>query len=73
MMNAPFFFILLVNRIESGYDRNNPNSGKVMIKCAMKYEGQKRQADWNNQGICNYRRRLFKKAKQKYFSLPNCL
>jgi len=48
-----FFEEVGVNRIESRHDPNNPNSGKVMIKCGMKYEGLKRQADWNNQGICD--------------------
>lgn len=42
-----------VNRIESRHDSNNPNSGKVMMKCGMKYEGTKRQGDINNQGICD--------------------
>lgn len=42
------------NRVESRHDPNNPNSGKVMIKCGMKYEGTMRQADINNQGICDY-------------------
>lgn len=41
------------NRIESRHDPNNPNSGKVMQKCGMKYEGTLRRADWNNQGICD--------------------
>lgn len=42
-----------VNRIESRHDPRNPNSGKVMQKCGMKYEGTLRSADWNNQGICD--------------------
>lgn len=42
-----------VNRIESRHDTNNPNSGKVMSKCGLKYEGTLRQSDWNNQGICD--------------------
>ena len=41
------------HRIESMHDPNNPNSGKVMTKCGMKYEGTHRQADRNNQGICD--------------------
>lgn len=41
------------HRIESLHDPNNPNSGKVMRKCGMKYEGTLRQADRNNQGICD--------------------
>jgi ribosomal-protein-alanine N-acetyltransferase len=49
-----FFEEVGVNRIESRHDPNNPNSGKVMKKCGMKYEGTIRQADINNQGICDY-------------------
>lgn len=40
-----------VNRIEALHDTNNPNSGKVMRKCGLTYEGTLRQADFNNQGI----------------------
>ena len=48
----PFFFKEVgVNRIESQHDPNNPNSGKVMQKCGLKYEGTLRQADWSNKGI----------------------
>ena len=39
------------NRIESMHDPNNPNSGNVMKKCGLKYEGTMKQADFNNQGI----------------------
>lgn len=42
-----------VQRIESRHDPRNPNSGAVMRKCGMKYEGTLRNADWNNQGICD--------------------
>jgi ribosomal-protein-alanine N-acetyltransferase len=49
-----FFEKIGVNRVESRHDPNNPNSGKVMAKCGMKYEGTMRQADVNNQGICDY-------------------
>ena len=41
------------HRVESLHDPNNPNSGGVMKKCGMKYEGTLRQADKNNQGICD--------------------
>lgn len=41
------------NRIESRHDPRNPNSGTVMKKCGMKYEGTLRSSDWNNQGICD--------------------
>lgn len=46
-----FFEEVGVNRIESQHDPNNPNSGKVMQKCGLKYEGTLRKADWNNKGI----------------------
>ncbi len=39
------------NRIESQHDPANPNSGIVMKKCGLKYEGTLRQADYNNRGI----------------------
>jgi len=42
-----------MNRVEARHDTNNPNSGAVMLKCGMKYEGTNRQADRNNQGICD--------------------
>lgn len=42
-----------VNRIEARHDPRNPNSGNVMKKCGMKYEGTMRAADFNNQGICD--------------------
>ena len=41
------------NRIMARHDPNNPNSGGVMKKCGMKYEGTTRQSDRNNQGICD--------------------
>jgi len=48
----PFLFDeVKVNRIESQHDPNNPNSGKVMAKCGLKYEGTLRQADFSNKGI----------------------
>ena len=47
------FDVVDVNRIESRHDPRNPNSGKVMLKCSMKYEGTLRSADWNNQGVCD--------------------
>ena len=39
------------NRLVGQHDVNNPNSGKVMQKCGMTYEGTLRQAARNNQGI----------------------
>ncbi len=48
----PFLFEEVgANRIESQHDPNNPNSGNVMKKCGLKYEGTMRQADFSNQGI----------------------
>ena len=46
-----FFEQVKVNSIESMHDPNNPNSGKVMKKCGMLYEGTLRQADYSNKGI----------------------
>ena len=40
-------------RVESWHDPRNPGSGAVMRKCGMTYEGTLRQADRNNQGICD--------------------
>lgn len=42
-----------MNRIEAKHDVNNPNSGRVMKKCGMRFEGTRRQAGRNNQGICD--------------------
>ena len=48
-----FFNKVGVDRIESRHDPRNVNSGRVMQKCGMKYEGTMRKADINNQGICD--------------------
>ena len=48
-----FFEDVGVNRIESRHDPRNPNSGKVMQKAGLLYEGTSLQSDWNNQGICD--------------------
>ena len=48
-----FFEEVEANRIEARHDPENPNSGKAMEKCGMKYEGTMRSADRNNQGICD--------------------
>lgn len=42
-----------MNRVAARHDPNNPNSGGVMRKCGMKYEGTHRACDRNNQGICD--------------------
>ena len=39
--------------VNACHDPRNPNSGKVMQKCGMKKEGTRRQAGFNNQGICD--------------------
>lgn len=48
---AFFFDEVGVNRVEASFDPNNPGSGRVMQKCGLKYEGTRRQADFNNRGI----------------------
>ncbi len=48
----PFFFTEVgANRIEAQHDPGNPNSGLVMRKCGLKYEGTLRQADYSNRGV----------------------
>lgn len=42
-----------VQRIEAWHDPNNPNSGAVMRKCGLTYEGTMRKSDINNTGICD--------------------
>ena len=42
-----------MNRVAARHDPNNPNSGGVMRKCGMKYEGTNRACDRNNQGVCD--------------------
>ena len=42
-----------MNRIEAKHDTNNPNSGGVMKKCGMAFEGISKASDRNNQGICD--------------------
>lgn len=42
-----------MNRIAAKHDPNNPNSGRVMRKCGMKYEGTAHGSDRNNLGICD--------------------
>lgn len=42
-----------INRIEARHDVNNPNSGRVMQKCGMTYEGTLRQIGRNNTGLCD--------------------
>ena len=47
------FDVVGYERLESRHDPRNPNSGAVMRKCGMKYEGTLRQSDWNNLGVCD--------------------
>ncbi len=46
-----FFEEVEAERIESMHDPENPNSGKVMKKCGLIYEGTLRKSDWSNRGI----------------------
>lgn len=48
-----FFGEVGASRIEACHDPRNPGSGAVMKKCGMTYEGTLRQADRNNQGVCD--------------------
>lgn len=47
---AFFFEQVGAMRIESQHDPENPNSGRVMRKCGMTYEGTLRKYDWSNMG-----------------------
>ncbi len=50
----PFLFEQVkAMRVESQHDPRNENSGKVMQKCGLLYEGTLRQVDSNNLGICD--------------------
>ena len=64
-----FFEEVGVNRIESRHDPRNPNSGKVMLKCGLKYEGIMRESDINNQGICDAARYAI--LAEDYFNESN--
>ena len=44
------------NRISADHDPNNPNSGKVMKKAGMTYEGTMRSFGFSNQGIIDVSR-----------------
>lgn len=39
--------------VKACHDPNNPNSGKVMRKCGMRYEGTWRRCMTSNQGVCD--------------------
>ena len=46
-----FFREAGANRVEADHDVENPNSGRVMEKCGMRYEGTRRQGARNNRGL----------------------
>lgn len=50
---AFFFREVGMNCVNASHDPRNPNSGKVMRKCGMRYEGTWRAGGVNNQGICD--------------------
>ncbi|MEX1307133.1 MAG: GNAT family N-acetyltransferase [Eubacteriales bacterium] len=50
---AFLFYEVSVNRVWARHDSRNPNSGKVMQKAGMTYEGTHREASVNNSGICD--------------------
>lgn len=66
----PFIFDeVKANRIESQHDPNNPNSGKVMIKCGLKYEGTLRQADSSNKGVVDAS--MYSLLAREYYEIEN--
>ncbi len=65
----PFLFYEVgANRIESQHDPNNPNSGSVMKKCGLIFEGTLRQADVSNQGIVDVD--LYSLLREEYKETP---
>ena len=63
----PFLFEeVKAQRIESQHDPNNPNSGKVMLKSGLNFEGTLRQVDWNNKGIVDAS--IYSLLAKEYFS-----
>lgn len=54
------------NRIVARHDTRNVNSGKVMIKSGLKYEGTLLEAGKNNTGICDIA--LYGMTKKMYLS-----
>ncbi len=57
------------NRIAAAHDTRNPNSGKVMLKCGMSYEGTLRQSGYNNQGV--YDAAYYAILAEDYFECNN--
>ncbi|MBP5653756.1 MAG: N-acetyltransferase, partial [Lachnospiraceae bacterium] len=64
------FDVVGFNRVEARHDSNNPNSGTVMQKCGMKYEGTLRSSDLTNQGICDACYYGLLKAEHDYLRDP---
>lgn len=52
-----------MGRVEAKHAVQNPNSGKVMEKCGMVYEGTLRRSNWCNAGICDTK--VYAKVKQE--------
>lgn len=50
---AFFFEEVGANSVNACHDSGNPNSGRVMKKCGMTYEGTWRAGGVNNQGVCD--------------------
>lgn len=48
-----FFKEVGANCLNACHDPRNPNSGRVMKKCGMTYEGTWRAGGFNNQGVCD--------------------
>lgn len=61
-----FFNEVEVNRIMARHDVKNHNSGGVMKKCGLKYEGTHKQAGKNNMGICDTS--VYSILKNDYFN-----
>lgn len=57
------------NRIAAQHDTRNPNSGKVMLRCGMSYEGTLRQSGYNNQGV--YDATCYAILAEDYFECNN--
>ncbi|USS88184.1 GNAT family N-acetyltransferase [Fructilactobacillus hinvesii] len=54
-----------VNRIEIVHDCRNVNSGKVIKKCGLTYEGTLRQRGMNSSGICD--EAMYSLLREDYF------
>ncbi len=61
-----FFEEVEVNRIEAKHNINNPNSGKVMLKCGLKKEGVLRSIYKDNTGLADAA--IYSILKNEYFN-----